>query len=138
MEDNVVERTGSWWSLDLYTPVFLIILLHSTRHAFSHNHRYSLIRLRYYAAARHVGLNLIATIQKELGDLDRVEKIVKLLGVVHSTDDFYEQHVVMNGVSDLFMEVFGKERGVHARSAIGVNTLPLGISVEVEAIVQFK
>ena len=91
-----------------------------------------------YAAARQVALNLIATLKNELGDLDRVEQIVKLFGIVQSADDFHEQHKVMNGCSDVFVEVFGKERGLHARSAIGTNALPLGISVEVEAIVQFK
>ena len=91
-----------------------------------------------YQAARQVALNLLATLKSELGDLDRVEQIVKLFGIVHSTDDFHEQHKVVNGCSDLFVEVFGKERGMHARSAIGTNTLPLGISVEIEAIVRVK
>lgn len=88
-----------------------------------------------YQAARQVGLNLIASLKHELGDLDRVEKIVKLFGIVQSTNDFHEQHKVVNGCSDLFCEVFGKERGMHARSAIGTNALPLGIAVEIEAIV---
>lgn len=90
------------------------------------------------AAARQVGLNLLATLQQELGDLDRVDQIVKLFGIVQSTDNFHDQHKVMNGCSDLFCEVFGAERGRHARSAIGTNTLPLGISVEVEAVVRIK
>ena len=84
-----------------------------------------------YQAARQAGLNLIATLQAELGDLDRVEQIVKLFGIVQSTDDFHEQHKVMNGCSDVFVQVFGEKRGVHARSAIGTNSLPLDISVEV-------
>lgn len=92
-----------------------------------------------YQAARQVGLNLIATLKQELnGDLDRVEHIVKLFGIVQSTPDFHEQHKVLNGCSDLMCQVFGKERGLHARSAIGTNALPLGISVEVEAIVRVK
>ncbi len=92
-----------------------------------------------YAAARQCGLNLIATLQKELGgDLDRVEQIVKLFGIVQSSNDFHEQHKVLNGCSDLMKEVFGEERGLHARSAIGTNSLPLDISVEVEAIVRIK
>ena len=92
-----------------------------------------------YQAARQVGLNLIATIQKELdGDLDRVEQIVKLLGMVQSTDDFHEQHKVVNGCSDLMVQVFGTERGKHARSAIGTNALPLDLSVEIEAIVRVR
>lgn len=88
-------------------------------------------------AARWCGLNLISTLKAELGDLDRVEQVVKLFGIVRSKDDFSEQHLVMNGCSELMAEVF-EERGVHARSAIGSNALPLGVSVEVEAIVKVK
>lgn len=92
-----------------------------------------------YRAARQVGLNLIATLQQELdGDLDRVEQIVKLFGIVQSADDFHEQHKVVNGCSDLMVEVFGRERGQHARSAIGSNALPLDLSVEIEAIVRVR
>ena len=87
-------------------------------------------------AARWCGLNLIATIQNQLdGNLDRVERIVKLFGIVSSKTEFKEQHLVMNGTSDVMMEIFG-ERGYHARSAIGTNTLPLDIAVEVEAVVK--
>ena len=71
------------------------------------------------------------------GDLDRVEQVVKLFGIVASKDDFTEQHLVLNGCSDVMMAVF-EDRGYHARSAIGTNTLPLGISVEVEAIVKIR
>jgi len=89
-------------------------------------------------AARWCGLNLIATIQAALGgNLDRVDKVVKLFGIVSSKQEFKEQHLVMNGASDVMMEVFG-DRGYHARSAIGTNTLPLDIAVEVEAIVKVK
>jgi len=91
-----------------------------------------------YEAARHAGLNIISTLQKQLGDLDRVEQVVKIFGIVNSTVDFKSQHLVMDGCSDVIMEVFGKEIGYHARSAIGTNTLPLDMSVEVEAIVQIK
>jgi enamine deaminase RidA (YjgF/YER057c/UK114 family) len=92
-----------------------------------------------YQAARWAGLNIISTLQAQLGgDLDRVEKIVKVFGIVQSTDDFKSQHLVMDGCSDVMMEVFGKEIGYHARSAIGTSTLPIDISVEVEAIVQIK
>jgi len=90
------------------------------------------------AAARACGLNIIATLKRELGDLDRVEQVVKIFGIVHSTTDFKMQHRVLDGCSDLMMEVFGKPVGYHARSAIGTNTLPLDITVEVEAIVQIK
>jgi enamine deaminase RidA (YjgF/YER057c/UK114 family) len=90
-----------------------------------------------YQAARQVGLNLIATLQEHLdGNLDRVQQIVKLFGIVQSDPDFHEQHKVVNGCSDLMVEVFGKERGMHARSAIGTNALPLNTSVEIEAIVK--
>lgn len=92
-----------------------------------------------YEAARQCGLNLLATLQKELGgDLDRVEQVVKIFGIVQSNNDFHEQHKVLNGCSDLIKEVFGEERGLHARSAIGTNSLPLNISVEIEAIVRVK
>ncbi|CAJ1955729.1 unnamed protein product [Cylindrotheca closterium] len=91
-----------------------------------------------YEAARNAALNIISTLKQELGDLDRVEKIVKVFGIVQSTGDFKEQHLVMDGCSDVIMEVFGKEAGYHARSAIGTNTLPIDISVEVEAVVQIK
>lgn len=91
-----------------------------------------------YDAAKQVGLNIVATLKQELGDLDRVEQVVKLFGIVQSHDDFKEQHLVINGCSDLLVQVFGKDRGMHARSAIGTNALPLDISVEIEAIVQFK
>ncbi|GAX21854.1 hypothetical protein FisN_30Hh055 [Fistulifera solaris] len=91
-----------------------------------------------YQAARQAGLNIISTLKAQLGDLDRVEHIVKIFGIVQSTDDFKEQHKVMDGCSDLMMEVFGKTAGYHARSAIGTSTLPLDISVEVEAVVQLK
>mmetsp|Transcript_15407 Transcript_15407/g.22652 ORF Transcript_15407/g.22652 Transcript_15407/m.22652 type:complete len:183 (+) Transcript_15407:64-612(+) len=90
-----------------------------------------------YSAARWVGLNMISTLKSELGDLDRVDQIVKLFGIVNSTNDFTDHHLVMNGCSDVMMEVFG-QTGYHARSAIGTNVLPLGIPVEVEMIVRIK
>eukprot|EP00588_Corethron_pennatum_P028162 CAMPEP_0194314404 /NCGR_PEP_ID=MMETSP0171-20130528/11260_1 /TAXON_ID=218684 /ORGANISM="Corethron pennatum, Strain L29A3" /LENGTH=169 /DNA_ID=CAMNT_0039069817 /DNA_START=171 /DNA_END=680 /DNA_ORIENTATION=- len=91
-----------------------------------------------YAAARQVGLNLLATLKSELGDLDRVDQVVKLFGIVNSHSDFKGQHLVLDGCSDLMAEVFGKPKGIHARSAIGTNTLPLNIIVEIEAIVRIK
>jgi enamine deaminase RidA (YjgF/YER057c/UK114 family) len=91
-----------------------------------------------YEAARHAGLNLIATMKEQLGDLDRVQQVVKVFGIVNSTTDFKSQHLVMDGCSDVLMEVFDKPVGYHARSAIGTSTLPLDMSVEVEAIVQIK
>lgn len=92
-----------------------------------------------YQAARWAGLNIISTLQQQLGgDLDRVEKIVKVFGIVQSANDFKSQHLVMDGCSDVMIEVFGKDVGYHARSAIGTSTLPIDISVEVEAVVQIK
>jgi enamine deaminase RidA (YjgF/YER057c/UK114 family) len=91
-----------------------------------------------YEHARWVGLNFLSTLQQELGDLDRVEKVVKLLGVVNSTNAFTDQHLVVNGCSDIFMQAFGPDVGYHARSAIAANTLPLGVSVEIEAIFKIK
>mmetsp|Transcript_9280 Transcript_9280/g.14276 ORF Transcript_9280/g.14276 Transcript_9280/m.14276 type:complete len:179 (-) Transcript_9280:33-569(-) len=91
-----------------------------------------------YEAARHAGLNLVSTMKEQLGDLDKVEQVVKVFGIVNSTEDFKSQHLVMDGCSDVIMEIFGKPVGYHARSAIGTNTLPLDMSVEIEAIVQVK
>ena len=110
-----------------------------------------------YKAARQCGLNLISTLKEQLGDLDRVEQVVKVhieptprvatkrcltslqvFGIVQSDDDFKSQHLVMDGCSDVLMEVFTKDVGYHARSAIGTSTLPLNMSVEVECIVQVK
>mmetsp|Transcript_38328 Transcript_38328/g.74984 ORF Transcript_38328/g.74984 Transcript_38328/m.74984 type:complete len:194 (+) Transcript_38328:41-622(+) len=91
-----------------------------------------------YVAARHVGLNILATLKQEIGDLDRVEQVVKLFGIVQSHADFKQQHLVVNGCSDLMIEVFGKPQGYHARSAIGTNTLPFDAIVEIEAMVRIK
>ena len=104
-----------------------------------------------YEAAKHCALNLLSTIQsylsehvttidtktgaKQSADLSKIVKVIKLFGIVRSHDDFVEQHLVMNGASDVLGQVLGKEvGGCHARSAIGTNTLPLGIAVEVEMI----
>jgi len=92
-----------------------------------------------YQAARHAALNIVATLSERLnGDLDQIEKIQKVFGIVQSSDDFQHQHLVMDGASDVLMEIFGKDVGYHARSAIGTSTLPLDITVEVEAIVKLK
>lgn len=88
-----------------------------------------------YAHARSVGLTLIAVLKETLGDLDRVKQVVKVLGMVNATPDFGEQPRVINGCSDLFVEVFG-DAGKHARSAVGMGSLPKGITVEIEAIVE--
>ena len=90
-----------------------------------------------YKAARQTAINLIAVLKKELGDLDRVEQIVKLLGFVASTADFYEQPAVINGASDLLTEVFG-EKGRHARTALAANVLPMNLPLEIEMIVRVE
>ncbi len=87
-----------------------------------------------YGHARAVGLTLIAALKAELGDLDRVRRVVKVLGMVRATPEFGEQPKVINGCSDLLVEVFG-DAGRHARSAVGMGSLPNGITVEIEAIV---
>jgi enamine deaminase RidA (YjgF/YER057c/UK114 family) len=89
-------------------------------------------------AARVTMLNLLASVKAELGSLDRVERVVKLLCMVNSAPDFAEQPQVANGASDLLVEIFGEERGKHARSAVGMAALPMGISVEIEAIFQVR
>lgn len=86
------------------------------------------------AAARRCGLSLIAQVKAALGgDLDRVQRVVKLTGFVNSTPEFCDQPKVINGCSDLMVEVFG-ERGRHARAAVSAAALPLGVAVEIEAI----
>ena len=85
--------------------------------------------------ARYVALNLLAIAKHELGDLDRIRKIVKLLGLVNAVPDYLEHSKVINGCSDLLVEIFGVR---HARSAIGVGSLPFGITVEIEAIIEFE
>lgn len=88
-----------------------------------------------YQHARSVGLTLIAVMQDALGDLERVSRVVKVLGMVNATPDFGQQPAVINGCSDLFVEVFG-DRGRHARSAVGMGSLPSNITVEIEVIVE--
>lgn len=88
-------------------------------------------------AARGCGLMILAQLKAALGSLDRVERVVKLGGFVNSTPDFTDQPKVVNGASDLMLEVFG-ELGKHARAAVGVPSLPLGVAVEVDAVVAVK
>jgi enamine deaminase RidA (YjgF/YER057c/UK114 family) len=92
---------------------------------------------RGYADARCVGLQLLATIRAAIGSLDRVEAVIKLLGMVNAEPDFGDQPKVINGCSDILVEVLG-ERGKHARSAVGMGSLPNGMTVEVEAIILIK
>ena len=88
-----------------------------------------------FKAARICAISLLAQLKAAVGDLERIKRIVKLTGFVNCTPDFSEPHKVVNGCSDLLIEVLG-ERGRHARSAVGVATLPLDATVEVEAIVE--
>ena len=88
-----------------------------------------------YEAARLVGLNMLAGIRAQLGSLDRVRQVVKTLGMVNAVPDFKEQPTVINGYSDLLVEVFG-DAGRGARSAVGMASLPFQIAVEVEMILQ--
>ena len=88
-----------------------------------------------YQHARSVGLDLIAVMRAELGSLDQVKRIVKVLGMVNAVPEFEDQPKVINGCSDLLVQVFG-ERGKHARSAVGMGSLPNNIPVEIEVIVE--
>jgi len=90
-----------------------------------------------YQAARLTGINQLAALKAEVGDLNKVKRIVKVLGMVNSTPAFTEQPKVVNGFSDLMVEVFG-DRGKHARSAVGMAALPMNIPVEVEMIVEVE
>jgi enamine deaminase RidA (YjgF/YER057c/UK114 family) len=85
-------------------------------------------------AARQVGLAILATLKKELGSLDRVKRVVKLLGMVNSTPDFPDHPKVINGCSELFAQVWGEQNGVGARSAVGMGSLPGNIAVEIEGV----
>mmetsp|Transcript_36310 Transcript_36310/g.47887 ORF Transcript_36310/g.47887 Transcript_36310/m.47887 type:complete len:188 (+) Transcript_36310:81-644(+) len=90
-----------------------------------------------YKAAQYVGLNILATVKEEVGDLDKVKNIVKLMGFVNCTDGFAAQPQIVNGCSDLFVEIFG-EKGQHSRSAVGTNALPVNVPVEIEAIIEIE
>jgi len=90
-----------------------------------------------YQQARITGLELLAVMRHELGSLDRVKRVVKVLGMVNAVPEFQDHPKVINGCSDLLVEVFG-ERGKHARSAVGMGSLPLQILVEIECIVEVE
>lgn len=90
-----------------------------------------------YAAAREVGLQILATARAALGDLDRVTRVVKILGMVNCTPDFGDQPQVINGCSDLLVEVFG-DAGRHSRSAVGFVSLPNQIPVEIECTMEVR
>lgn len=90
-----------------------------------------------YEAARYTMINLLAVLKDHLGSLDRVHKIVKLMGFVNCEPTYTDVPLVLNGASEFLEEVFG-EKGLHARSSIGVNSLPLGMPVEIEMIVEIR
>ena len=91
-----------------------------------------------YEAARQTALNTLVTLRAELGSLDRVRRIVKVLGMVNADPDFQKTPQVINGFSDLMVEVFGESAGKHARSAVGMATLPNAIPVEIESIYEVE
>ncbi len=90
-----------------------------------------------YDAAKITMLNLLSTVKSKIGELDRIERVVKVLGFVNSAPDFHRQPEVINGASDLLVELLG-DRGRHARSAIGTCNLPMNIPVEIEMVVKIK
>jgi enamine deaminase RidA (YjgF/YER057c/UK114 family) len=87
-----------------------------------------------HAAARQVGLAILATLRAQLGSLDRVKRVIKVLGMVNSTPDFLDHPKVINGCSELFAEIWGPENGIGSRSAVGMGSLPGNIAVEIEAM----
>jgi enamine deaminase RidA (YjgF/YER057c/UK114 family) len=90
-----------------------------------------------YEAARLVALNCLASAKSAIGNLDRIKRVVKLLGMVNCTEDFGDQPKVINGASDLLVQLFG-DTGRHARSAVGMQALPFGIAVEIEMIFELE
>ena len=91
-----------------------------------------------YEVAREVGLNLLATVRATLGSLDKVKRVVKVLGMVNSAEGFGDQPKVINGFSDLMVEVFGEAIGKHARSAVGMAGLPMSIPAEIEMVLEVE
>jgi enamine deaminase RidA (YjgF/YER057c/UK114 family) len=85
-------------------------------------------------AAQQVGLTILATLKAQLGSLNRVKRVIKVLGMVNATDDFLRHPYVINGCSELFAQVWGEENGIGVRSAVGMGTLPDNIPVEIEAM----
>jgi len=90
------------------------------------------------AAARQAGLTILATLRRVLGSLDKVERVIKTFGLVNCTPEFTEHPQVINGCSELFAEIWGSDKGVGARSAVGANSLPSNIAVEIEVVFQLK
>lgn len=90
-----------------------------------------------YESAKSIALQHLAVIKKEIGDLSKVVRVVKVLGMVNSSSEFTQHSQVINGYSDFMVQIFG-ENGKHARSAVGMNSLPVNLAVEIEVIVEFK
>ncbi|MFK7765930.1 MAG: RidA family protein [Mariniblastus sp.] len=91
-----------------------------------------------YKAAKQAGLTMLSTLKSHLGSLDKIERVIKLFGMVYCTNDFIQQPAVINGCSELMKAVFGDDKGIGARSAVGVAALPLGVIVEIEGIFELK
>ena len=91
-----------------------------------------------YEAAKQAGLTMLSTLKSHLGSLDKIERVIKLFGMVYCTSEFTQQPAVVNGCSELMKQVFGDDAGVGARSAVGVAALPLGVIVEIEGIFELK
>jgi len=91
-----------------------------------------------YEASRLAGLGILASLRKQFGTLDRIRRVVKVLGVVNCTPEFTHQPAVINGCSELFGQIFGPDAGIGARSAIAAPSLPLGVAVEIEAIFELE
>ena len=91
-----------------------------------------------YEAARQAGLTMLSTLKSHLGSLDKIKRVVKLLGLVYCTHDFIQQPAVINGCSELMKSVFGDDAGVGTRSAVGVEALPLGVIVEIEGVFELN
>ena len=89
-------------------------------------------------AARQVGLAILATLKAQLGSLNRIKRVIKVLGMVNATEDFLRHPYVINGCSELFAQVWGEENGIGVRSAVGMGTLPDNIPVEIEAVFELN
>jgi enamine deaminase RidA (YjgF/YER057c/UK114 family) len=87
-----------------------------------------------YEAARQCGLALLTSLKEHLGNLDRIQRVVKILGMVNAPEDFKNHPVVINGCSELFVQIWGAEKGVGVRSAVGMGSLPGNVAVEIEAV----
>lgn len=90
------------------------------------------------AAARQCGLAMLAAIKESIGSLDKINRVIKLLGMVNATADYSNHPVIINGCSELFRDLFGEDNGVGARSAVGMGSLPGNVAVEIEAIFELK